>query len=273
MENKNFIDIDEVIASKSPKLLKVIPQFLRNYLKRIVHQVEINEIIEKYGDKEGVEFIDEVLRMMNVAYTVDGLGNIDANGRYLFASNHPLGGLDGMILIHLLGQKFESVKFPVNDLLMHVKQLQSVFLPVNKHGAQLAQNARLLENSYASSTQILYFPAGLCSRRQKGEIADLEWKKSFITKSVKHHRDVVPVYFSGQNSNFFYNLAKLRTFLKIKVNLEMLFLVDEMFKQKEKNITVRIGQPIPFQTFNSKKRPAEWAKWVKNIAYQMQPKV
>ena len=208
---------------------------------------------------------------MDVTYTVEGLENLEPNGRYLFASNHPLGGLDGIILIHSLGQKFPEVKFPVNDLLMHVTQLHTVFIPVNKHGAQSSQNARMLEDAYASSTQILYFPAGLCSRKQNGKIEDLEWKKSFITKAIKHERNIVPVYFSGKNSRFFYNLSKFRKSLGIKANIEMLYLVDEMFKQKGKSITVRIGNPIPYNTFDNSKNPNEWAKWVKNIVYNMLP--
>ncbi len=272
MEKKKFIDVENVIASKSPRLLKALPRFVVRYLKRIIHQDEINKFLDEHGDKQGVEFITEILKMMNVTYTVEGLENIELNGRYLFASNHPLGGLDGIILIHSLGQKFPEVKFPVNDLLMHVTQLHTVFIPVNKHGAQSSQNARMLEDAYASSTQILYFPAGLCSRRQNGKIEDLEWKKSFITKAIKHERNIVPVFFSGKNSLFFYNLAKFRKSLGIKANIEMLYLVDEMFKQKGKSIAVRIGKPIPYNTFDNSKNPNEWAKWVKNIVYNMQPK-
>ncbi|KAB2870216.1 MAG: glycerol acyltransferase [Bacteroidales bacterium] len=271
MEKKKFIDVENVIASKSPRLLKALPRFIVRYLKRIIHQDEINRFLDEHGDKQGVEFITEILKMMDVTYTVEGLENLEPHGRYLFASNHPLGGLDGIILIHSLGQKFPEVKFPVNDLLMHVTQLQTVFIPVNKHGAQSSQNARMLEDAYASSTQILYFPAGLCSRKQNGKIEDLEWKKSFITKAIKHERNIVPVYFSGKNSRFFYNLSKFRKSLGIKANIEMLYLVDEMFKQKGKSITVRIGNPIPYNTFDNSKNPNEWAKWVKNIVYNMQP--
>lgn len=272
MESNKFIDVEKVIASKSPRLLKALPKFIVRYLKRIIHQDEINKFLDEHGNKQGVEFITEILKMMNVTYTVEGLENIEPNGRYLFASNHPLGGLDGIILIHSLGQKFQEVKFPVNDLLMHVTQLHTVFIPVNKHGTQSSQNAKMLEDAYASSTQILYFPAGLCSRKQNGKIEDLEWKKSFISKSIKHQRNVVPVYFSGRNSSFFYNLSRLRTFLGVKANIEMLYLVDEMFKQKGKNITVKIGKPIPYSTFDNSKSPSEWAKWLKNIVYQMSPK-
>jgi len=271
-KNENFIDVDKVIAAKSPRLQKALPRFIIRYIKRIIHQDEINEVLALHGDKQGIEFIDSILKFMNVTYQVEGIENINAEGRYLFASNHPLGGLDGMILIHLLGQKFADVKFPVNDLLMNISQLHSVFIPVNKHGAQLSQNAKILEDAYASNTQILYFPAGLCSRKQNGIIEDLEWKKSFITKAIKHQRDIVPVYFSGRNSNFFYNLAKIRAFLGIKANIEMLYLVDEMFQQKGKNITVKIGNPYSYNFFDNSRQPKSWATWVKKRVYEMAPK-
>ncbi len=264
---QNLIDIDRVIASKSPRLQKALPRFIIRYLKRIIHQDEINEVLLKHGDKQGVEFIDEALKVMQVTYSVKGLENLKPDGRYLFASNHPLGGLDGMILIHLLGQRYPEVKFPVNDLLMHITQLNNIFIPINKHGAQSVQGARLIEETYASDAQVLYFPAGLCSRKQQGRIEDLEWKKSFIVKAVQHKRDVVPVFFSGRNSNFFYNLARLRVFLGIKANIEMLYLVNEMFKQKGKSIAVIIGEPIPYTVFDSSKSPSEWAEWVKSIVY------
>lgn len=268
---EKFIDVERVIGDKSPRLLKALPRFVIRYLKRIIHQNGLNEILELYGQKQGVEFIDAVLKYMNVTYSFEGLDDIDLSKRYLFASNHPLGGLDGMILIHMLGQRFPDIKFPVNDLLMHVKPLQTVFIPVNKHGAQSSQNARELEQAYSSNTQILYFPAGLCSRKQKGRIEDLEWKKSFITKAVKHQRDIVPIYFSGKNSKFFYNLARIRGFLRIKANIEMLYLVDEMFKQKGKRITIKIGKPIPSITFDNSKPPQDWAAWVKKRVYEMAP--
>lgn len=264
---QNLIDIDKVIASKSPRLQRALPRFIVRYLKRIIHQDEINEVLQKHGDKQGVDFIDEALRVMQVTYSVKGLENLKPDGRYLFASNHPLGGLDGMILIHLLGKRYPEVKFPVNDLLMHITQLHNIFIPINKHGAQNSQNVKLMDATFASDAQVLYFPAGLCSRKQHGRIEDLEWKKSFIVKAIQHKRDIVPVFFSGRNSNFFYNLAKLRTFLGIKANIEMLYLVNEMFKQKGKSITVIIGEPIPYTTFDSSKSPAEWAKWVKAIVY------
>lgn len=266
---KKHIDLEQVFASKNPKLLRIIPGFVLRYLKRIIHEDEINEGLDKFGHKQDIEFIEEVFNYLEISYTVDGLGKLDPNKRYLFASNHPLGGLDGIILIHAISKKFKSVKVPSNDLLMNIEQLKNNFIPINKHGSQSKEVAKAMEDAYASDSQIFNFPAGLCSRKQGGKIMDLEWKKNFIVKAKKHQRDVVPVFFSGRNSNFFYNLAKIRKFLGIKVNIEMLYLVDEMFKQRGKNMVVKIGDPIPYETFDSSKTPHSWANWIKEKVYEL----
>ena len=264
-----FIDIEQVIASKSPRLLKLMPGFLIRYLKKIIHEDDINRGLSEFGHKKGSDFTEEALKLLEVSYTVEGLDNLNPNERYAFASNHPLGGLDGMILIHALSKKFNSIKVPANDLLMNISQLHDNFIPINKHGAQTKENAKLMDEIYASNTQIFSFPAGLCSRKVNGKIEDLEWKKNFIVKAVKHKRDVVPVFFSGRNSNFFYNLSKIRTFLGIKVNIEMLYLVNEMFKQKGQKLKVKVGSPISYMTFDSTRPPQLWAKWVKHQVYQL----
>jgi putative hemolysin len=264
-----FIDVEKVIASKNPSLLKWMPGFLLRYLKRIVHEDEINKGLEEFGHKRDSEFIDEVLNLLQVTYTVEGLDNLQDNKRYIFASNHPLGGLDGMILIHAIRNKYKEVRVPSNDILMNITPLQNNFLPINKHGGQSKDIALKMEEAYASNIQIFSFPAGMCSRKQGGKILDLEWKKNVIVKAKKHKRDVVPVFFSGRNSNFFYNLSRIRTFLGIKVNLEMLYLVDEMFKQKGQKIVVKFGSPISHETFDSSRPPLWWANWLKHQVYEL----
>ncbi|MBE9509884.1 MAG: 1-acyl-sn-glycerol-3-phosphate acyltransferase [Bacteroidetes bacterium] len=264
-----YIDIEKVISDKNPRLLKLLPAFLIRYLKKIIHQDELNEFLKLYGDLPGLDFIHEGLKYMETKYKVKGLENLPKEGRYLFASNHPLGGLDGLVFIHEVGKIWPRLKFPVNDLLMNIKNLDPIFLPINKHGKQDKQAVIQIEKSYASDDQILYFPAGLCSRKKKGKIEDLEWKKHFITKAVKHKRDIVPVHFTGRNSNFFYNLANLRVLLGIKANIEMIYLADEMFKQKNKKITVRFGEPISYRMFDKTLSPQAWAVKVKKIVYSL----
>ena len=264
------IDVKEVLHSKNPTLSRTIPGFVINYLKRIVHQDELNEFLNKWGHLRDSELIAAGLEHFEIKFKVTGDENIPKSGRFIFVSNHPLGGLDGLVFIYELSKHFNNVKFPVNDILTNIRNLSGIFLPVNKHGAQAKDAAILIEEAYASDKQILYFPAGLCSRKKRGVIKDLQWHKSFITKSVKHKRDIVPAFFSGRNSNFFYNLANIRQFLGIKANIEMLYLADEMFKQKDKEINLVFGKPIPWETFDKTKSALEWADWVKSKSYELE---
>jgi len=263
------IDVERVLYSKNPALKKAMPGFLIRYLKRIVHQDELNEFLRLSGHLKNAEFIKAGLEFFNIRYNVSGSENIPDSGRYIFVSNHPLGGLDGLVFIYELSKYFSDLKFPVNDILMNITNLSGIFLPVNKHGAQGREAARMIEEAYASESQILYYPAGLCSRKKKGIIRDLQWHKSFISKSIQYKRDIVPAFFSGRNSNFFYNLSNFRNFLGIKANIEMLYLVDELFKQKGKEIDLIFGKAIPWQTFDNSKTTPEWAEWVKEKSYDL----
>jgi putative hemolysin len=265
-----LIDVENVIRAKNPALAKAVPGFILNYLKRIIHQDEINKLIRENGDLRDAGFVASVLTMMNTAYKAYGTENIPSSGRYIFVSNHPLGGLDGLVFINELSKHFSSMKFPVNDLLMNLTNMTGIFIPINKHGGQAKEAIKKLEETYASDSQILYFPAGLCSRKKRGVISDLKWQKSFITKAVQHKRDIVPAFFSGRNSDFFYNLANLRKLLGIKANIEMLYLPDEMFRQKGKDIRLAFGKPVPWQTFDNSKSPSEWADWVRTKSYELE---
>lgn len=266
------IDVREVLRSKNPSLERLMPGILISYLKRIVHQDEINDFLERYGHLKDAEFIRAGLDFFGITYRVGGSENIPGAGRYIFVSNHPLGGLDGLVFIHELSKHYPGIRFPVNDILMNITNLSGIFIPVNKHGAQERSAARLLEEAYASDNQILYFPAGLCSRKKKGVIRDLQWHKSFISKAVQYQRDVVPCYFSGRNSEFFYNLSNIRKFLGIRANIEMLYLADELFRQKGKTISLAFGTPIPWTTFDKTRKAVEWAEWVKSESYSLSVK-
>jgi putative hemolysin len=268
-ENRK-IDVKNVLHSKNPALSRAIPGFVINYLKRIVHQDELNEFLGKWGHLRDSELITAGLEHFEIKFRVSGSENIPKSGRFIFVSNHPLGGLDGLVFIHELSKHFHDIKFPVNDILTNIKNLSGIFIPVNKHGAQAKDAALMIEEAYSSDSQILYFPAGLCSRKKRGVIKDLQWHKSFITKSIQHKRDIVPAFFSGRNSNFFYNLANFRKLLGLKANIEMLYLADEMFKQKDKEIKLVFGKPIPWETFDKTKSALEWADWVKSKTYDLE---
>lgn len=265
-----LIDIDKVLREKAPKYYKYIPRFVVSYLKRIVHQEELNVFLRDSKDKVGVDFLKACLEFLDANIVVKGEENLPKEGLYTFVSNHPLGGQDGVALGYILGSFYNGkVKYMVNDLLMNLQGLAPLCIPINKTGKQAKDFPRMVEAGFASDDQLIMFPAGLCSRRQNGVIRDLDWKKTFIVKSVQTHRDVVPIHFEGRNSNFFYNLANICKFLGIKVNIAMLYLADEMLKNRHKTFTVTIGKPISWQTFDKSKTPAEWAAYVKDIVYKL----
>jgi 1-acyl-sn-glycerol-3-phosphate acyltransferase len=268
--DNQLIDVDQILYSKNPALRRVIPGFIVSYLKKIVHQKELNSFLSEFGHLRDAELIKAGLENFNIKYKVYGSENIPKTGRHIFVSNHPLGGLDGLVFIYELSRYFRGLKFPVNDILTNIESLSGIFLPVNKHGAQIKEAARSIEDAYASDNQILYFPAGLCSRKNRGVIRDMQWHKSFISKAVQHRRNIVPAFFSGRNSSFFYALSNIRKFLGIKANIEMLYLADEMFKQKDKEISLIFGEPISWKIFDKSKSPVEWADWVKSKSYALE---
>ncbi len=267
------IDLKNVLQQKVPSVAGKIPGFIVNYLIRTIHQDELNDILRRYHDKQGADFMLELISYFDLTLQLVQEENIPPTGRFTFVSNHPLGGLDGICLSAVIGKKFNGkIKYPVNDLLLYLTNLKTIFIPINKHGSQGKEVAKLLHDAYTSDNQIITFPAGLCSRKIKGKIIDLEWKKSFIQKTIEYQRDIIPIYFEAQNSSFFYRLARIRKKLGIKMNYEMIYLPDEMFKCKHKTFRIHFGKPIPWQTFDNSKSPSEWAAWVKDIVYKMSEK-
>ncbi|MEG1684477.1 MAG: glycerol acyltransferase [Bacteroides sp.] len=271
-ENVTFlIDVDKIIQSKAPNKYKYIPAFFVSYLKKIIHQEEINSfLLSDAKNKVGVDFLKATLTFLDTKVEIKGEENLPKEGLYTFASNHPLGGQDAVALGYVLGTHYNGkVKYLANDLLMGLSNLSPLLIPVNKTGSQGKQFPAMIEAGFKSDNQLIMYPAGLCSRRQNGKICDLPWAKAFIVKSIQAKRDVVPVHFEGRNSNFFYNLANISKALGIKFNIAMIYLVDEMFKNRHKTFTVTFGKPIPWQTFDKSKTPSEWAQYVKDIVYKL----
>lgn len=270
-ENGFRIDVDNILQAKAPKYYHRIPRFLINYLKRTLHQDDINGILSRNKEVEGVDFMRALVdKEFNLQLRIVGEENIPESGKFTFASNHPLGGLDGICLSAYLGEKYHgNIKYLVNDVLYFIEPLKPIFVPINKYGAQARESAKAINDAYLSDNQVITFPAGLCSRKIKGKIIDLEWMKSFIIKSVEHQRDIIPVHFEGRNSNFFYNFSNFRKKIGLKFNVELIWLPDEMFKNSRREFTITFGKPIPWQTFDSSKTPQQWAQFVKEVVYTM----
>lgn len=272
MDSENTIlsvDVEKVIRGKSPKLADRLPRFVIEYIKKTIHQDEINRLLSDNKDFTGTEFASHILQDLGVTYSVHytGASAPDPSGRYIFVSNHPLGGLDGMILISYIGSRFPDVRFVVNDLLMYIKPLAPVFVPVNKYGHMRHENTRIFQDTFNSDAQVLYFPAGLCSRLIKGRVTDLDWKKTFITKAIESRRDIVPMFFSGENSRRFYRLTNIRKRLGIKFNIETFLLPDEMFRKRGSSFDLYIGEPVPYTSLTGEHSHKEWCDIIRQKSY------
>lgn len=266
---KKFIQVEELVRKKNQGLAKWMPKPLMSYLKRVIHEDDINDIMYRFKDLIGLDFVDALITDLNVKVVVEGEENIPLDESVIFASNHPLGGLDGIAFMHAIGKYRRDVKFIVNDFLMNVHNLEPLFVGVNKMGDQSKSAIAAIDEAYADDHALLVFPAGLVSRKVKGHIVDLEWKKSFISRAKKYKKDIVPVYIEGKNSGFFYGLARLRNCLGIKFNIEMLYLVDEFFAQRGQLVTIKIGKRIPYTVFDRSRNERQWAADVRRQVYEI----
>jgi putative hemolysin len=264
-----FIDVRKVIADKNPKLLKRIPGFVIRYLQRILHEEEINAFLDTHHNDGAFEFCRAAIAEFDIKVEARGTEQVPAEGGCILVMNHPLGGMDFIALVTLLEPIRTDIRFIVNDVLMNLQQLQELFIGVNKLGTNARAALREVDEHFAGEELICLFPAGLVSRRRGGQIKDLEWKKTFVTRARKYNKPVLPVHLTGELSNFFYNLANLRAALGIKVNLEMLYLADELFQQRGHKITATFGELIPATTFDDSRSDAEWAQFVKAAVYQL----
>ena len=272
-EIEKTIDIDEILKNKLGDKVNYLPRFVASWLKKITHQDEINVFLWNHQHLTGTEWLEACIDFLDVTLEIQGEENLPDphNGKlYTFVSNHPLGGADGVAIGAIIGRHYgNQFRYLLNDLLLNLPALKPVSIGINKTGKQGRNFPAMVEEGFQSDNHIIMFPAGLCSRKINGQIRDIPWKKTFISKSVEHHRDVVPIHFDGRNSDKFYLIAHLCKVFHLKVNLAMLFLVDEMFKNKHQAFHVKIGKPIPWQTFDKSKTPREWAQYVQNIVYQL----
>ena len=266
-------DIRAILKSKAPKAH--VPNFLVRYLERIAHVAQMNAFLRKYPTKKNYDFIKLVIsEELGCTASIDGTEHIPTDGKpVIFVSNHPLGGLDGMIIAQMIHEtrKERELKVIVNELLMYIEPINGLWAPVNKVGRLSREQVEAQQRMWESGTDVLTFPAGACSRLQRinghWQIQDLEWQKNFVQRAKEYQRDIVPIYFEGRNSRFFYILALLRKWLHIKLNIEMLYLVDEMYGAHGKHFQVHVLPPIPYTTFDNTKTPKEWAQYVKSIVY------
>ncbi|MDZ4758669.1 MAG: 1-acyl-sn-glycerol-3-phosphate acyltransferase [Bacteroidota bacterium] len=270
---KKFIDIEKLFRSKNPTLLKWLPRFILRYVKRLLHEDQINDFMRRHKNSDAYEFSAGVPIEMGVTIESTGLENIPPTGRVVIIANHPLGGLDGMSLVPEIAKVRKDISFIVNDLLLNLTNLKEIFVGVNKHGRSATAQMQELDKIFGSEKAVFLFPAGLVSRKIDGKIQDLEWKKTFVTRARKYQSPIVPVYIYGQNRPFFYNLSLWRKRLGIKANIEMILLPDQMYKQKGQKIKFVVGKPITPEELAKHPNDKEAAKWIREQLYSLKSQI
>ena len=263
------IDIEAILRARLGRRERFVPAFVYSWLRKLIHQDFINGYLSQ--NRQGVDFCQGVIDYLGVTVDVEGLENLPSHGSgyYTFVCNHPLGAIDGVTLGAVLGRHYDGeIKYLVNDFLMNLPGLAPFFIPVNKIGNQSKNLPEMVEQLFTGKNHVIMFPAGLCSRRTNGVVSDLPWHKTFVVKSRKHQRDVIPLHFIGENSNRFYRVANFCKIFHLP-NFAMALLPDEMYKSRGKHYVVRIGKPIPWKQFDKTKSSVEWAQFVRDEVYKL----
>lgn len=268
-EFRKVIDIQKAIRNGKSRFLKSLPGFIIKLIIKIVGQEELNRVIYNNREKTGVPFTNGILHDWNIKVKINGAENIPPSGRFIFAANHPVGGMDALAIFNMIYRFFPDIVSPANELLYTIPNIRPLMLGLNLFGKNTKETALKLQEMFESDAQVMFFPAGEVSRRKRGIISDTVWQKSFISKAIKHRRDIIPVFISGRNSRLFYTIANLRKFLGIKMYIETLLLPHEMLKQRNSTVTVSIGKPIPYQTLTDEMTHSAWAQRVKSIVYSL----
>ena len=254
-----FVDINKILGAWPRN--KFLRKLVAGFLKRRLHQDQVNEAIMQAKCPVGAGFFDDALRYLNITFRIRGEEHLQADKRYIFVCNHPLGGPEALIIGSVFRQLYgDGFKVPVTPLLAHLKPLTEFFVPVNNLSSKQSRDlGERIAAMFTSDKQVLVFPAGLCARKIKGKVTEMPWKKMFVTQARRYERDVVPIHISGHNSRWYFFLAKLSKFLGLKVNIGMLYLVDELFKQCGNEFVITFGEPVPYTTFDKSKSDREWA--------------
>jgi len=244
-----------------------MPHFVFRLIGRIVHQDEINAFLAENGDVSGIEFFEKVAEHFQVKVSFYGIENLPEDPRVIVASNHPFGGIEGIMMTKFLCNYYGDVRVPSNDILMSIKNFKPLFIPINKHGSNSKIAAKIMDESLDSTIPFMIYPAGLVSRKNKGVLKDLEWKKTFIAKSIQYNRPIVPTFVEGHNTRLFYIVAGIRKFLRMKANIEMFLLPHELFKAQNKEFKIYFTPAVPAEFFDKRFKPAEWAEKMREYVY------
>ncbi len=245
------IDVEQVLVNKYPAFAEKPAPVRRSTLfclRRLVREQEINHFLETHRGVRGFEFVDQVLDYFNFSYAISHKErmNIPSSGRVVIVANHPLGALDGLALLKLVGEVRRDVRIIANDVLMHFDALHNLFLPVDNLGGNTRKdNINRIVEALQNDEAIIVFPAGEVSRAGLTGIKDGRWNSGFLHFARRANAPILPVYLGGKNSTLFYSLSYINR------SMSTLLLAREMFNKHSVTLPVRVGEPIAFSQLDA----------------------
>jgi putative hemolysin len=243
-----MLDTQQVIANHYPKVANShrLNKPISKILKYLLCEEQLNEFSKQYPHLTGFDFVEQVLSYFSFTYRVNDQQRerIPQTGKLIIIANHPIGTLDGLALIKCVKESRSDVKVIANNMLMAIQPLHEILLPVNNmQGRTQKQNIKNINLHLRNEGALIVFPAGEVSRLRPHGIRDTKWQNGFLRMAKVNHCPILPVYLNAQNSAFFYGISML-----YKPAASAL-LVKEMFKKKNKNMDITIGEVIPPDAF------------------------
>ena len=265
-----MLNIEQAVQQKFPKFERSRPWIKKStisFLRKITHEQEVNRFLELHQDLKGFDFIEQVLDYFNFSYSIShrDRNNIPATGRVVIVANHPLGALDGLSLLKLVGEVRRDVKIVANDMLMNFNAVDSLFLPVDNLSKSTRKSSisRIID-SLNNEEAVIVFPAGEVSRIRPSGVRDGKWNTGFLNFAKKTNSPILPIYVGARNSSLFYSASM------VYKPLSGMMLAHEMFNKNSKNITMRVGEPIPYKQVDQLPLvKAEKAKLLRRHLYRM----
>ena len=259
------VDTGQLIDKMLP--VKKLPGFVIRFLERLFAINKINRLFASAPGTKNLEFVDACTKYLDITCHVVGEENLPyGEDNLIFVSNHPQGGIEAICIAHILGQKYGNrIKFFANEILNCFEPLKEMFVPVYRDRQKNRENMRVINEFYKTDNHLVVFPAGITSSKANGKMIEHEWSKNFVKAAIQYQRDVVPLYFQAQNSKLFYWIENFRKSIRSRINFDTVLFGHEFFKQRGKTLTLYIGKPVLWTTFDKSKTPKEWANMVKHI--------
>jgi putative hemolysin len=246
------LDLGEIIKQKSPETIERMHPYFSTLFIEIIEKIvkldEINKFLET-SNQTDFDFIDELFEYVDFSYSVSSKDkkNIPSQGKLICVSNHPLGALDGLALLSVIGEVRQDVKIVANDILMNLDNLEDLFLAYNVF-SQSAQkeNIKNIVSALERDEAVIFFPAAEVSRFSHRGIRDSKWHNGALRFAQKYNCPILPIHIKGRNSIPFYIMSLINR------SLSTLMLPRQIFNKRRRKISIQIGSPISGDVISQK---------------------